>query len=124
MLSSAQPVSGSGSFDQIVASAARTASGSSAAFNTYGPITGVVFQVNTTAVSGTTPTLAVKLEDSVDGTNWNQVQTTASITATGITPVRVDLRATPVTERLRFTWTIGGTTPSFTFAVDAYTMRS
>ena len=123
-LTTERRVSGSGSFDQIVPSAARTASGSSSTFYTYGPITGIVFQVNVTAVSGTTPTLAVKVEDSVDGTNWNQVQTTSSITATGITLVRVDLRTTPVTERLRFTWTIGGTTPSFTFAVDSYTMRS
>lgn len=119
-------VSGSGSFDQIAASAARTTSGSTAMIHTYGPITGIVLQVNVTAVSGTSPTLTVKAEDSVDGTNWNAVAgaATSSITATGITLVRVDLRAVPVTERLRFTWTIGGTTPSFTFAVDAYTLRA
>jgi hypothetical protein len=74
------------------------------------------FQINiaVTAVSGTTPTMDFRIEESYDGgTNWVTLYEFQRITATGSynSPV---LRATGRT--IRYVRTIGGTTPSFTMA--------
>lgn len=105
-----------GDRETAVASAARTASGNSGTLPNYGAASSIRAQLNVTAASGTGPTLDVVIEDSVDGSsNWNTVGTFAQKTAAGrevinITGLFGDL--------LRVRWTIGGTTPSFTFAVD------
>lgn len=99
-----------------VASAARTASGDSGAQYGYGPAGTIRAQLNVTAASGTSPTLDVVIEDTLDGsTNWNVVGTFAQKTATGREVIDI---TTPFSDQLRVRWTIGGTTPSFTFAVD------
>jgi hypothetical protein len=72
-------------------------------------------QLNVTAASGTTPTLDVVIEDSIDGTNWNVVGTFAQKVTTGREAINVTV---PFANNLRVRWTIAGTTPSFTFAVD------
>lgn len=111
--------------DELLASAARTTSGQSDQFNVGGIASGMVVEVNVTAVGGATPTLDVDLEDSFDGVTWNKVAdiNAANITATGVTVKRLNLRDTPTTNRLRVNYTIGGTTPSFTFTVRTYTTR-
>lgn len=111
--------------DELLASAARTATGQSDQFNVGGIASGIVVEVNVTAASGTTPTLDVDLEDSFDGVTWNKVAdiNAANITAAGVTIKRLNLRDTPTTNRLRVKYTIGGTTPSFTFTVRTYTTR-
>lgn len=99
-----------------VASAARTASGNTAAMTGYGPATSLRAQLNVTAASGTSPTLNVVIEDSVDGgTTWNSVGTFTQATAAGVQTVNV---TAPFAGTLRVRWTVAGTTPSFTFAVD------
>lgn len=116
-----------GAFDTPIASAARTTTGNGPGFSTYGPITGMVVVITVSAASGTTPTLDIDLEDSVDGgSTWNKVADTnaSNITTTGTTVARINLVATPCTELLRFKWTIGGTTPSFTFKIDTYCLRA
>lgn len=112
------------SSDVILASGAQTASGN-ALFASGGSITSIVIEVRVTAVSGTTPQLNVSLDDTFDGTNWNQVAAVnaSAITATGTTVKRINLRDTPVTDQLRISWTISGTTPSFTFGVKVYLDR-
>lgn len=74
---------------------------------------GALVLVRVSAVSGTTPTLTVNLqcEDSAFG-NLTTVGSSAEITATGFYFFNV----TRVCSRLRAAWTIGGTTPSFTFS--------
>jgi hypothetical protein len=70
-----------------------------------------------TAVSGTNPTMDVAIEESPDnGTTWVRIYEFQRITATGnyYSPL---LRATWGT-RLRYIRTIGGTSPSFTNAVN------
>ena len=98
-----------------VASAALTATTTTAAIT---PTFGVSYQVNipVTAVSGTTPTLDVSIEESDDnGTNWYKVFDFPRITATGI----YRSPAIPlVGNRIRYVQTVGGTTPSFTRAVN------
>lgn len=78
------------------------------------PTFGTAYQVNipVTAVSGTSPTLDVAVEESTNnGTNWFKVYDFPRITATGIynSPI-LRLRGT----RVRYVQTITGTSPSFT----------
>ena len=72
--------------------------------------------VPVTAVSGTSPTLDIGIEESDDtGTNWVRVYDFPRITATGYyrSPVF------PFTgNRIRYVQTISGTTPSFTRAIN------
>jgi hypothetical protein len=98
-----------------VASAAITSTATVAAIT---PGFGVAYQVNipVTAVTGTNPTMDVRIEESDDGgTNWFTVYDFPRITATGIyrspfLPVNGN--------RVRYVQTIGGTTPSFTRAIN------
>jgi hypothetical protein len=109
-------------------SSARTTSANGATGTNHNARGAEIF-VNVTAVSGTTPTLAVRLQESYDGTNFRDVDTTnlqtASITANGIyklvvypgLPTAANASLNGVLPRtFRLAWTIGGTTPSFTFA--------
>ena len=103
--------------DTILASAARTASGNSGVLSdTYGGANTLRIQLNVTAASGTTPTLDVVVEDTLDGTNWNTIGTFAQKTAAAREVINV---TSPFASRLRVRWTIAGTTPSFTFDVVA-----
>ena len=101
--------------DAAVASAARTASGNGAAFNTdqADSVEGVL---TVTAASGTSPTLDARLETSVDGgVTWTTVGAFAQITAAG-SRSRV---FGPLGDQCRWAWTIAGGTPSFTFTITA-----
>ena len=103
--------------DVLQASSAQTTGGNSGALPGYGGANTLRLQLNVTAVSGTaTPTLTVFIEDTLDGTNWNQIVAFTAATATGIQAVNV---TTPFADRLRVRWTITGTTPSITFEVRA-----
>lgn len=113
------------STEEWLPSAARTASGKSAEFFTNGPVTAIVIEVRVTASSGTTPTLDIDLEDTFDSTNWNKVSdiNASNLTTTGTTVKRINLIDTPTTGKLRLNYTIGGTTPSFTFVAKVHLIR-
>lgn len=106
-----------GQREQVVSSAPRTTSGDSGALYGYGAVYQGVVQVNVTAVTGTTPSLTVSVEDTCDGVNWSEVAASSAITATGTTSLRI---SAPFSDTLRIVWDISGTTPSFTFDVWAY----
>lgn len=112
------------SSDEVLSSAARTTSGTSSQFMAPA-VTALVVEVNVTASGGTTPTLDIDLEDSFDGVTWNKVTdvNAANITTTGVTVKRINLVDTPTTGRLRLSYTIGGTTPSFTFTAKVHAIR-
>lgn len=77
----------------------------------------VGYFINVSAVSGTTPSLTVKLDLSADGVTWapGAAGTPAAITAAGTYYV-----ASPNPgAQVRASWTVSGTTPSFTFSVVA-----
>jgi hypothetical protein len=98
-----------------VASAAIT---TSATLSTITPASGCSYSVTVpvTAVSGTNPTMDLQLQESDDsGTNWFAVYDFPRITATGYyrSPV-----LPLVGNRFRIVQTIGGTTPSFTRAIN------
>lgn len=98
-----------------VASAARTTSGTSGVVGGSTPTEALRAQLDVTAAAGTTPTLNVIIEDSLDGgTTWNTVGTFAQKTTAGREVINITAPFSPL---LRVSWTIGGTTPSFTFAV-------
>ena len=98
-----------------VASAALTTTTTT---GTLTPTAGVSYQVNipVTVVSGTNPTLDVRIEESDDtGTNWWTIYEFPRITAVGnyrspMLPTRGN--------RIRYVQTVGGTTPSFTRAIN------
>lgn len=110
-------------------SLARTANGNGSTITNYNG-NGGVFTVVVSAVSGTTPTLAWRPQWSYDGgTTWIDMDATnlqtASITAAGTYqlklypgfPTTANASLNGVLPRFwRSAWTIGGTTPSFTFA--------
>lgn len=106
-----------GSYVTAVASGARATSANSGVLSGFGDWSKFRAQLNVTAASGTSPTLDVVIEDSFDGTTWNQVATFTQKTAAGVQAVDV---TGLFTDQLRVRWTVGGTTPSFTFDVKFY----
>lgn len=112
----------------VDSSSARTASGTGVTATNYNG-TGCLIFLNVTAASGTTPTLVFKVQISPDnGTTWFDMDATnaasASLTAAGTSIIRVypgivGVAAgqcnNPLPRIWRLAWTIGGTTPSFTF---------
>lgn len=80
----------------------------------YGPAKTLRAQLNVTAAGGVGPTLDVLIEDSLDGTNWNTIGTFSQKTAVSREVINV---TNPFSEQLRARWTIGGTTPTFTFSI-------
>lgn len=98
----------------LAASAARAVTGSGDAVEVRDNRT-VVATLDVDAASGTTPALDVTLETSADGATWRTLGTFAQKTAAG-----VERKSFPGADRfVRATWTIAGTTPSFTFSVVA-----
>lgn len=90
----------------------RTASGSGgAAVSAHR--TDARLTLDVTAVSGTSPTMTVTVETAGDGVTWSAVGTFTAVTATGTQ------RKTffGLDQYVRVSWTVGGTTPSFTFSV-------
>lgn len=103
----------------IATSAARTTSGNSAAVVVPLGRASVAVQADVTAVSGTTPSLALTVEWSHDGTTWfrsDPADSLTAITAAGKVTKRLDAKGS----FLRLVWAITGTTPSFTFASDLW----
>lgn len=98
-----------------IASAARTTTGTGTAF-TVGPTRELIGDLTISAASGTTPTLDLKLQTSTNGgTTWYDVGAYTQKTGTG-TDSRV---FGPLGTTARWSWTIAGDTPSFTFKVVA-----
>lgn len=107
----------SGQTETLVASAARTTTGASALSEGWGNASKIRAQLNVSAASGTTPSLTVLIEDTLDGTTWNTVGTFAAKTTAGREVISI---TSPFSDRIRVSWTITGTTPSFTFDVVTY----
>ena len=106
--------SASGYVQDTPVSGTFTASGDSGVLTGYGPAATLRAQLAVTAAAGTTPTLNVVIEDTLDGTNWNQVAAFAQKTGAAVEVLNV---TAPFADRVRVRWTIAGTTPSFTFSV-------
>lgn len=96
------------------ASAARTATGNGSAVHVTGDK--AVMFLDCSAASGTSPTLDVKLQgkDPISGNWFDTGDSFAQLTTTG--SERVEIAALPDAD-IRCVYTIGGTSPSFTFSV-------
>lgn len=104
----------------IVASAARTTTGQSAAITPGGVAAPraadrVAIAVDVTAASGTTPSMALSVEWSHNGTTWfaaDPADTFTAITAATKVVKLFDVKGV----MYRLVWAVTGTTPSFTFS--------
>jgi hypothetical protein len=99
---------------KVIESLARTTNGNSGDMRAIGGES-VRAQLNVTAASGTSPTLNVLIEDTLDGINYNTIGTFAQKTAAGREVINITV---PFSETLRASWSIAGTNPSFSFSVD------
>ncbi len=129
----------------LVASAARTTSSNSGLidFVDIGEWDNAVVELAVTTVTGTSPTLDLYVQETLDGTNFIDVAHFTQVTGVLAIPHRValskgvttdavkegvgDATATAgqlgfplVTNHIRIKWVVAGTTPSFTFAVNGY----
>lgn len=102
-----------------LSSTARTASGTSGALPVT-PMAGTLaVALNVTTVTGTTPTLDVRIEWSQDG-GVTFMGAQPADTFTQVTAAAVAVKTFSVKgETYRIGYTIAGTTPSFTFGVTA-----
>lgn len=102
----------------VVASAARTTTGNTAALDPVSDSRYLALLIDITAVGGT-PNLVLSVEWSNDGTNWAVPETADAFTALTTAVKRVkpfEVKA----QMYRIVWTITGGTPSLTFSVWAY----
>jgi len=99
---------------KVIESLARTTNGNSGDIRAIGSES-VRAQLNVTAATGTSPTLNVLIEDTLDGINYNTIGTFAQKTAPGREIINITV---PFSETLRASWSIAGTNPSFTFSLD------
>lgn len=99
----------------LAPSAARTANGNSGSLD-FGWFDEILVYLDITAVAGTSPTLDVKVQTSYNNADWFDLPGGAfpQKTAAG-----KDLKQFSNYGRfIRAAWTVGGTTPSFTFRLD------
>jgi hypothetical protein len=99
----------------IVGSSAQTVSGVSPAVEALGR-SPIFIELNITAASGTTPTLVVSLEWTNANGVWYSADPVDQMTSRS-TPGAWVKQFTSKGDRYRVRWTIGGTTPSFTFEI-------
>jgi hypothetical protein len=98
----------------LATSSARTTTGQGSAVST-GVEQAQVAKLDVTAASGTTPSLTVLIEESPNGsTGWSTHSSFTARSTTGSQVIDLKKRSQPF---LRASWTITGTTPSFTFSV-------
>ncbi len=117
-----------------VASAERTATGNSQGFDTPADARGVLLTLSITAASGTTPTLDIKVRRvdalgiAVDLPSGSFVQKTTTgtddlIIYPGVAETTNRSVSDCIGDSWQIVWTIGGTTPSFTFSIGATYIR-
>jgi hypothetical protein len=108
-------------YTAVVPSAARTVAGNGGTIPVdFSDETELLLHIKVAAVSGTSPTMTVSVAESLDGgTTWVNVSSATAVTAAGTTRHTVPITAV-IGPMLRIGWTIGGTTPSFTFSVDLW----
>ncbi len=99
---------------KILESSARTTNGNSGNIQASGGES-IRAQLNVTTASGTSPTLNVLIEDTLDGINYNTIAAFTQKTAAGREVLNI---TTPFSETLRVSWTIAGASASFSFSVD------
>lgn len=94
---------------------ALTATGTSTSHdNTTSTANGALINLHVTAASGTSPTMTMVVQHSTNNSTWTTLGTFTALTATGSQALQV---TGTVNRYVRLSYTIGGTTPSFTTQV-------
>lgn len=103
--------------DTVLTLSAASATTNSGAIAGQGQAAYVLGMVQVTAITGTGPTLVVKMQESSDNSSWSDITgaTTATINAAG----SAVLFGQPAKGYVRFVATIGGTTPAVTANIAA-----
>lgn len=106
----------------IEASGAKTATGNGTA---QGAPSGsrLAVALDVTAVSGTSPTMTVSVQWSHDGSTWHDGDAADAFTTITAAAKKVKMfdQKAPF---YRLLWTIGGTTPSFTFSARSFVVAA
>lgn len=97
---------------ELAPSAARTEAGNGVTIDSREQTT-LRLLLDVTAVSGTSPTLTVTIEQSYDGTVWRTHSSFAEVTS--VSNERKTFGG--IDRYVRASWTIGGSDPSVTFVV-------
>lgn len=100
----------------VVAKAARTANGASAWVD-LGDVKELVAQLHSDAGTGTSPTLDVKVQTSIDGTDATAVDVPTAFTQVLAVASNQIKSLTLLHRYVKVVWTVGGTAPSFNFGV-------
>lgn len=101
-------------YHTLLPSAARTTSGESGVIDLGFADEAIVF-LDVTAVSGTAPTLDVKIQVADPNGAYYDLASFTQVTAVG----RQARQISNFGQKAKIVYTIGGTTPSFTFSVTA-----
>ena len=104
----------------ILASAARTTSGTVDLGSLPGEASELNVYLDVTVVSGTSPSMTVTYQSSPDGTAFYDNSAGAAITATGRQLIKVAANSGKFG---RLSYAISGTTPSFTFSAVVETKK-
>ena len=100
--------------------AARTATGQTSGIDLKDYDGDVVFLLDSAAGTGTSPTLDVTIEDSADNSSFAAITDAAFTQVTGTASAqKLVVNKDSARRYVRVKYTIGGTTPSFTFSVNA-----
>jgi hypothetical protein len=84
-----------------------------------GPLTTLAVDVDVTAASGTSPSLALFIERQGTDGNWYPIWSPTAVTAAGVVSDSIGpgcSTAAVITSTIRFRWAVTGTTPSFTLS--------
>jgi hypothetical protein len=100
--------------------AARTATGQTSGIDLQTYDGDVVFLLDSAAGSGTSPTLDVTIEDSADNSSFAAISGAAFTQVTGTASAqKLVVNKDNARRYVRVKYTIGGSSPSFTFSVNA-----
>ena len=100
--------------------AARTATGQTSGIDLKDYDGDVVFLLDSAAGTGTSPTLDVTIEDSADDSSFAAITDAAFTQVTGTASAqKLVVNKDSARRYVRVKYTLGGTTPSFTFSVNA-----
>ena len=100
--------------------AARTATGQTSGIDLRTYDGDLVFLLDSAAGSGTSPTLNVTIEDSADNSSFAAISGAAFTQVTGTASAqKLVVNKDSARRYVRVKYTIGGTSPSFTFSVNA-----
>ena len=100
--------------------AARTSTGQTSGIDLKDYDGDVVFLLDSAAGTGTSPTLDVTIEDSADNSSFAAITDAAFTQVTGTASAqKLVVNKDSARRYVRVKYTLGGTTPSFTFSVNA-----